>query len=192
MEFKTIPSLDNKYEINEDGTIFRNVKTGRENKIKLDMHHSKKGYYTTFIHIGGRSPDVYCKRIMIHKAVAECWLGECPQGYEVDHKDRDSRNNHYSNLRYVTKSEQMKNRDHSNISKKGSQNLAEAREKRMIPIQLIKNNQELYFASESECARYISSISELNFEQARYRFKRRYDNIVGYKVNYLENILNDT
>jgi len=118
MEFRKIPSLDYKYEINEDGTIFRNVETGKNLKIKLDMHHSKIGYYTTFVHFGGRRIGNYIKRVMIHKVVAECWLGECPDGYEVDHIDRNTHNNHYSNLRYVTKSEQMKNRDHSNISKK--------------------------------------------------------------------------
>ena len=42
--------------------------------------------------------------------VAECWLGEKPEGYEIDHIDRNSQNNDYRNLRYVTRSEQMKNR----------------------------------------------------------------------------------
>jgi len=50
------------------------------------------------------------KRIMIHKVVAECWLGDCPDGYEVDHIDRNPHNNDYRNLRYVTHSKQMKNR----------------------------------------------------------------------------------
>ena len=40
--------------------------------------------------------------------VAECWLGEKPEGYEIDHIDRNSQNNDYRNLRYVTRSEQMK------------------------------------------------------------------------------------
>lgn len=53
-EFRTIPSLNNLYEINCDGTIFRNVKTKQESKIKLDKHHSKKGYYVVFVHLGDR------------------------------------------------------------------------------------------------------------------------------------------
>ena len=43
LEFRKIKSTGYLYEINENGTIFRNVKSKKQNKIKLDMHHSKKG-----------------------------------------------------------------------------------------------------------------------------------------------------
>ena len=134
LEFRKIKSLKFLYEVNENGTIFRNVKSKKQLKIKLDYHHSKKGYYATFVHIGGRSKDAKIIRVMIHKVVAECWLGECPEGMEIDHIDRNPHNNHYSNLRYVTKSQQMKNRDHSNISKKGKENLEKARKERAKPV----------------------------------------------------------
>ena len=183
MEFRPIPSLDYKYEINEDGTIFRNVKNGKESKIKLDMHHSKAGYYTTFVHIGGRNLDAYTKRVMIHRAVAECWLGECPDGYEVDHIDRNPHNNHFSKLRYVTKSEQMKNRDHSRISQKGAQNLAEARNKRKIPICITKDNEKTNFSSISECARYIAEQTGEHVERIRYYLRKRQPNVFGYAIS---------
>ena len=122
LEFRKIKSLKFLYEINENGTILRNIKSKKQLKIKLDFHHSEKGYYVSMIHnhsIG----EGKTKRVMIHRIVAECWLGDCPCGYEVDHIDRNSHNNNFRNLRYVSKSEQMKNRDHSNISKKGKENL---------------------------------------------------------------------
>ena len=115
--------------MNENGTIFRNVKSKKQLKIKLDFHHSENGYYVTFVHFGGRkNPQI--KRVMIHRVVAECWLGDCPEGMEVDHKNRNPHNNDYRNLRYVTKSDQMKNRDHTNISAQGSINLENARKER--------------------------------------------------------------
>ena len=79
LEFRKIKSLQFLYEINENGTIIRNVKSKKQSKIKLDYHHSKKGYYTTFVCI---KKKVY--RVMIHKVVAECWIGDKPAGMEID------------------------------------------------------------------------------------------------------------
>ena len=184
LEFRKIKSLKYLYEINENGTIFRNVKSKKQSKIKLDMHHSETGYYATFVHLGGRkNPEI--KRVMIHRVVAECWLGEIPDGYEVDHIDRNSHNNDYRNLRIVTKSEQMKNRNHSNISKTGSKNLEDARRIRMVPVKLQKDNTELKFESISSCAKFLASEYNKGFDAVRDRLKKRRSHIYDYDVFYL-------
>jgi hypothetical protein len=41
----------------------------------------------------------------IHRLVAAEFLGTCPKGIQVNHKDGDRLNNHASNLEYVTPSE---------------------------------------------------------------------------------------
>lgn len=186
MEFRKIKSLNYLYEINEDGTCFRNVKTGKELTIKLDKHHSKSGYYATFVHLNGRKKDGKTVRVMIHRAVAECWLGDIPEGYEVDHIDRNTHNNHYSNLRYVTKSEQMKNRDHSNISKKGKENLEKARKDRMISVNLINDDANLIFDSLMDASKYLSLKYNKSIEQIRYLFKKRRNNVFDFQVIYKE------
>jgi hypothetical protein len=104
-EFRKIPSLDFLYEVSEDGRSFRNVKSKKESKIIVDHHHSEKGYHHTFVNIKG-----HVQRVPIARVVAETFIGPKPEGMEIDHKDRDSLNDDYHNLRYVTKSEQMKNR----------------------------------------------------------------------------------
>lgn len=186
LEFRKIKSLKYLYEINENGTIFRNVKSKKQSKIKLDNHHSKTGYYVTFVHLGGRKNSVI-KRVMIHNAVAECWLGDRPDGYEVDHRDRNPHNNDYRNLRYVTRSEQMKNRDHSNISKKGSENLDKARKERMKPVVLInkETKESLLFESYASCARFLSENYGKGFDAMRDRLKRKRSFIFDYDVIYL-------
>ena len=179
-EFRKIPSLKFLYEVSEDGRIFRNVKSKKQNKIIVDYHHSKAGYCYTFICRDGK-----VQRIPIARIVAECWLGKKPEGYEIDHIDRNSLNNHYKNLRYVTKSEQMKNRDHSNIGKKGSKNLLAYCKKNMTPIKLAKGDFEKTFESQIATARYLAEIFDKKVEHIREKLKKHRSNIYGYEVIYL-------
>lgn len=183
LEFRKIKSLQFLYEINSNGTIFRNVKSKKQSKIFLDFHHSKQGYYFTFVCI-----KKVVKRISIAKVVAECWLGDKPQNFEIDHIDRNSRNNDYRNLRYVTKSEQMKNRDHSRISATGSKNLAVARNKRMKPLKLISNEKKVIpFKSFADASRYLADLYGKTFESMRARLKAKRSHIYDFDVIYLPN-----
>ena len=184
LEFRKIKSLNFLYEVNENGTIFRNCKSKKQLKIKLDTHHSSTGYYMTLVHNNSINNGT-TKRIMIHKVVAECWLGDCPDDYEVDHIDRNSHNNDFRNLRYVTKGAQMKNRDHSNISKKGKENLEVARRLRMKPVRIYNNNEDRTFESYAECSRYLSNLYNTTFEAIRYKLKNHRDKIYDYNIEYL-------
>ena len=185
LEFRKIPSLKFLYEVNENGTIFRNVKSKKQLKIKLDMHHSQKGYYVTFVRMKIDGISVI-KRVMIHTAVAECWLGSKPDGYEVDHIDRNSHNNDYRNLRYVTKSEQMKNRDHSNISATGCLNLHNARMLRAKPVKLHREgNVDIIYLSFADCSRALAEEYNVSFERIRHKLKAHRHKIYDYDVIYL-------
>lgn len=186
LEFRKIPSLGFLYEVNSNGTIFRNSKSKKQSKIVLDTHHSESGYYKTMICRSGKS-----KRIMIHRVVAECWYGPCPDGYQVDHIDRNSRNNDYRNLRYATHSEQMKNRQ---LSQKSIERcIRNCYNYTMtyvaVPVK-IKNRKtgEVYrFASMSECAYYLSDICGVKFGNIRNKLKKRRGSIFDYDVRYLPN-----
>ena len=157
-EFRKIPSLKFLYEVSEDGRIFRNVKSKKQSKIIVDYHHSPAGYCFTFVCIKGK-----VLRVPIARVVAECWLGEKPEGYEIDHIDRNSLNNHYSNLRYVTKNE----------------------ESRMKPIDLVKDGVVKNFESQSAAARYVAYETGKSFDSVRDRLKRKRSHVFGYDVIYL-------
>lgn len=184
LEFRKIKSLKFLYEINENGTIFRNVKSKKQLKIKLDHHHSTVGYYVTFVHFGGRKESKII-RCMIHRIVAECWLGDCPQNMEVDHIDRNPHNNDWRNLRYVTKSEQMKNRNYSKISQTGSQNLQKARELRAKSVKIIGKNEEKIFSSKADCARYLAQVYNKTVSQIAWKIREERKHIYDYDLIYL-------
>ena len=180
-EFRKIKSLQFLYEVNSNGTILRNVKSKKHILIKLDFHHSLKGYYTAFVNIKGKVTHV-----SIHKIVAECWLGEKPDGYEVDHIDRNPHNNDYRNLRYAIHSDNMKNRILSdraieqtkqNCLKHSLQVLA----KKVI---LFKDDYQKEFQSYRQAAIYITSMLNLNVETIRKKFKQKRKYIYGYNIKY--------
>lgn len=50
------------------------------------------------------------RHVVTHRILWELINGEIPEGYEIDHKDRNGLNNELSNLRLVRKSEQNANR----------------------------------------------------------------------------------
>ncbi len=175
-EFRKIPSLKFLYEVSEDGRTVRNVKS----KKQLKQVKDKGGYYR--INTTIKNEQVHRT---VHSLVAECWLGEKPEDYEIDHIDRNSLNNHYSNLRYVTKSEQMKNCDHSNIVKAGRANLEIAYQKTRYPLKLIKDGVEQSFESQTAAARHLAAQTGKTVEICRDKFKRRRSHVYGYDVIYL-------
>ena len=61
----------------------------------------------------------------VHRMVAECFIGEIPKGYHVDHIDGNRKNNNINNLRIVTSKENHRNpvtRKRISISHKGDKN----------------------------------------------------------------------
>lgn len=46
---------------------------------------------------------------MVHRLVLEAFVGKCPANHQCDHIDRNRRNNHILNLRWVTRTENRAN-----------------------------------------------------------------------------------
>lgn len=184
LEFRKIPSLDFLYEVNENGTIFRNVKSKKQLAIRLDTHHSEKGYYATWVNIKGK-----VKRVMIHSVVAECWIGPRPEGLQIDHIDRNSQNNDYRNLRYVNQSQQMKNRVlGERIINQAKENCKRWNES--ISIGVIATNAEtgevIQASSLSEASRLLANYYNEpdHSEKYRYRLKEKRQKIFDFDIEY--------
>ena len=180
LEFRKIKSLLFLYEINSNGTIVRNVKSKRRTKIQSD----KDGYHFCLFTIGGRKGKT--KRRTVASMVAECWIGDRPEGYQVDHIDRNKTNNDYRNLRYATHSEQMKNRVLSErIIRQATANCYKwTMEHVAKPVTIIRDGQSKAFPSMMQCAKAVAAEYGVKSEYVRAKFKLRRSHVYDYDVVY--------
>ena len=95
-EWRLLASLNNRYEVSDTGKI-RNAKSKKE----LATFENRFGYYILQVcpQKGER------KERQVHVLVAEAFIGKRPNGYVINHKDGNKKNNVPSNLEYVTSAE---------------------------------------------------------------------------------------
>lgn len=110
IEWRDIPGYEGLYEISEYGDVRRMVNRHQYKAGELLSHKiSRYGYHRVSIQV-----QHAIGQYMIHRLVALAFIGPCPEGCEVNHKDLDKSNNHYSNLEYVTHLENVR---HSRVTK---------------------------------------------------------------------------
>ena len=94
-KWKTILENDN-YEISDNGN-FRNKK-GRV----LKLNTNSRGYLYCNISTKGK-----VTKVKIHILVAKCFVDNIQNKETVNHIDGDKLNNHYSNLEWLTRKENI-------------------------------------------------------------------------------------
>ena len=75
---------------------------GKELKTRKD----KDGYLRFNTTVGQKHITV-----LVHRLMASTFLGDCPEGFVVDHIDRDKTNNRVENLRYASHATNVRNAD---------------------------------------------------------------------------------
>lgn len=100
--WKPIPGYEKTYEASSFGRI------KRIDKQRILKAESKQPYLQVNLCQNGIKSVV-----SIHLIIARVFLGECPEGYEVNHMDLNKHNNHLSNLEYVTP---LQNKHHAAIN----------------------------------------------------------------------------
>lgn len=92
IELKQFPG----YLITEDGKVYNKTR-----KRYMTPHINSNGYYRVYL---------TKKSCYVHRLVASTFLSDTPNdGDQVDHIDSNRLNNHYTNLRWCSKSENRKN-----------------------------------------------------------------------------------
>lgn len=81
---KLLKKYDDMYYVSEYGDIYSTY-------CKKFLKHAITIY-------GYHRVDIHGKHMHIHKLVYLTWIGEIPEGKQINHKDDDKDNNHFSNL----------------------------------------------------------------------------------------------
>ncbi|MAF25364.1 hypothetical protein CL634_07295 [bacterium] len=101
--WKVVPSYSD-YAVSNFGRVKRitpaNSSKSYVGRI-LKPYITEKGYIKASISLG-KSKRVYRR---VHRLVLEAFVGPCPEGLEVNHKDGNKGNNHLTNLEYVSSRE---------------------------------------------------------------------------------------
>lgn len=110
-EIKPIKDFPDFY-ISNLGNVYRKKKG---NLTKVAQRKNKFGYFRVGLSYGIKRETGDCKnqgksklfQRNVHVLVAEAFLGQKPNGYQVDHIDNDKSHNYITNLRYVTPKENI-------------------------------------------------------------------------------------
>lgn len=96
-KWKRIPSLPN-YVVSDFGNVKRIANDPFWHKDKIRKQQvNQKGYLVVNFQYGNKK-----FQRKTHQLVSEAFLGACPKGFEVNHKDGNKLNNTPGNLEYVS------------------------------------------------------------------------------------------
>ena len=101
-KWKWIPGYEGLYAISDYGNV---VSFSKNINGKPISTNNKNGWYLSF---RASDKDGKISTIRIHQAVLKAFIGECPDGYEIHHKDGNKQNNRIENLEYITPKEHGK------------------------------------------------------------------------------------
>jgi hypothetical protein len=103
--WKPILGYEGRYEVSNYGGLKRVCRGRGIKRPILSPTIGKIGYRVVVLSLGTIPTR---KRLYVHRLVAQAFLGDCPAGMVVNHKDANKLNNHSDNLEYVPQSYNVK------------------------------------------------------------------------------------
>ena len=97
-QWRDIARYDGVYQVSDQGQV-RNTHTS---KLLQPVKIKNGRLYVSL------SSDGFQRKCTVHSLVASAFLGDCPPGHEITHKDGDYTHNEVSNLEYLTRRENQK------------------------------------------------------------------------------------
>lgn len=121
MEIRQIKGFENLYEITEFGDVFAMERTVESGKNKMCVrYYERKEKPQRFDKYGYKrvslSKNGIVKTISVHRLVAITFI-EGDSKLTVNHKDGNKLNNHFSNLEFISSSENLKHAHRTGLNK---------------------------------------------------------------------------
>lgn len=104
MEFNPIKNWEGLYEVSKEGCVRSTPRNGNGYKAKTMSKSIDSDGYEVF---KARNKDKV-RTLKVHRVVAEVYVPNPENKPQVNHKDGNKENNHYSNLEWVTNSENIR------------------------------------------------------------------------------------
>lgn len=102
--WKAVTGYECFYEVSTHGRVRSLERFDNNNHLVkeriLKQRKTNTGYLQITLYKNGK-----LQRYLVHRLVAETFLGKCPKGYQVNHIDENKTNNRIDNLEYVTPKE---------------------------------------------------------------------------------------
>lgn len=142
--WKDVPGYEGFYQISDFGRI-RRVKAGIGAKYGLilkpgiDTRATHNPYARIMLYNGSAKTR---KRFQVHRLVAAAFIGPCPDGFDVNHKDGDPTNNKASNLEYLSRIDHDKHT--RNVLKRSNKNIGEAQGRSKLTSDKVREIRRLY------------------------------------------------
>lgn len=102
-EWRDIKGFEGHYQVSSFGKV-KSIKLIKLNKAKILKSYADRGGYATIYFNFNRKRYFQ----LVHRLVAIAFISNPEDKEQVDHIDTDKQNNHVSNLRWCTRSENMK------------------------------------------------------------------------------------
>lgn len=141
-QWKDIAGYEGLYQVSNLGrvrSLDREDSGGRKRKGRVLRAGNVCGYPFVNLSKNGQQHVV-----RVHRLVAEAFLGPCPEGLSVNHKDCDKANNRADNLEYITHSENIRHAAENGLLGKLTREQVQAiryiyQRNRRFPVDLVAN-----------------------------------------------------
>lgn len=133
MIWKTIEGTDGEYQVSDTGLV-KTTKTGRVLRPAVSRH----GYERVCLFKMDRE-----RRYRVHRLVAMAFIPNPDNLPQVNHKDGNKRNNHVSNLEWITNEDNMHHAKEHGL-RAGHERFCESKKKRVIATNVASGEQIVF------------------------------------------------